>query len=110
MNKNELVFPERALLKFTGAGETGDWKILKVGPRSCLLWAWPLLTTDSAVTLQEDLVNAEIEHSFLFLPRRSTYGYFAAPEAIGDEVVERLRNLHLIVGDSEIEWERVEGA
>jgi len=31
MNKNELVYPERALLKFTGAGETGDWKILKVG-------------------------------------------------------------------------------
>ncbi|KAG7566958.1 hypothetical protein FFLO_01337 [Filobasidium floriforme] len=86
INKNELVYPDRALLKFTGAGETGDWKLLK-----------------------EDLVNAEIEHSFLYLPRRSTVGYFAAPEAIGDEVVERLRNLHLIVGDSEIEWERVEG-
>jgi len=55
------------------------------------------------------LVNAEIEHSFLYLPRKSSFGYFAAPEAIGDEVVERLRNLHLIVGDSEIEWERVEG-
>jgi hypothetical protein len=31
MNKNELVYPDRALLKFTGAGETGDWKLLKVG-------------------------------------------------------------------------------
>lgn len=86
INKNELVYPEKALLRFTGAGENGDWKILK-----------------------EDLVNAEIEHSFLYLPRKATVGYFAAPEAIGDEVVERLRNLHLIVGDSEIEWERVEG-
>ena len=84
LDKNELVYPERALLRFSGAGENGDWKVLK-----------------------EDLVNAEIEHSFLYLPRRATVGYFCAPEAIGDEVVERLRNLHLIVGDCEIEWERV---
>lgn len=30
LNKHELVYPERALLKLTGAGETGDWKVLKV--------------------------------------------------------------------------------
>ncbi|KAN0065913.1 hypothetical protein ACQY0O_001046 [Thecaphora frezii] len=80
----EVVFPAQSVLKFTGAGEGGNWKDLK----------------DTLVTVHPT--------SFVEFPAGAVEGAVGFRESLSDEKLDEIKAKNITVGGKPVEWARVD--
>ena len=83
IDEAEVVFPERSVLRFTGASQGGSWKDLK----------------DTLSTLHPT--------SFVEFPADATEGAVGFREPVSDDKLADIQNKGITVGGSPVSWERV---